>query len=307
MGGSSGGGGGGSAPAIQTQIVREAPGIEERKIGLMDIGLNLGATPVNIPQFQVAQPTALEQQGFQQAGTTGVGAPTVQQGIASLQAGQGTTLSGLQSGQTAINQALQGPNINQFFNPYQSYVIDEVTRQAQQAQNKLGAQAVGTGAFGGGREGVQQAEIERARLANIGQLQATGFQTAAQLAGQQQQIGLAGGQQLGQMGTQLAGIGAQQQTMGQADIQSLLQAGGVQRQLAQQTLDAQRATELQRAYEPFQRAEFVKNIYAAGPTSQSGITAATTPTVNPLAQTVGTGIGAYSVYQNLQPTKKAQE
>ena len=274
MGGSSGGGsgGGGSAPAIQTQIVREAPGIEERKIGLMDIGLNLGATPVNIPQFQVAQPTALEQQGFQQAGTTGVGAPTVQQGIASLQAGQGATL-----------QALQGPNINQFFNPYQSYVIDEVTRQAQQAQNKVGAQAIGAGAFGGGREGVQQAEIERARLANIGQLQATGFQTAAQLAG----------------------IGAQQQTMGQADIQSLLQAGGVQRQLAQQTLDAQRATELQRAYEPFQRAEFVKNIYAAGPTSQSGITAATTPTVNPLAQTVGTGIGAYSVYQNLQPTKKA--
>jgi len=277
---SSGGGGGGSAPAIQTQIVREAPGIEERKIGLMDIGLNLGATPVNIPQFQVAQPTALEQQGFQQAGTTGVGAPTVQAGIGS------------------ILQAQQGPNINQFFNPYQSYVIDEVTRQAQQAQNKVGAQAIGAGAFGGGREGVQQAEIERARLANIGQLQATGFQTAAQLAGQQQQIGL-------QAGQQLAGIGAQQQTMGQADIQSLLQAGGVQRQLAQQTLDAQRATELQRAYEPFQRAEFVKNIYAAGPTSQSGITAATTPTVNPLAQTVGTGIGAYSVYQNLQPTKKA--
>lgn len=292
-GGSSGGGGGGSAPAIQTQIVREAPGIEERKIGLMDIGLNLASTPVNIPQFQVAQPTALEQQGFQQAGTTGVGAPTVQQGIASLQAGQGATL-----------QALQGPNINQFFNPYQSYVIDEVTRQAQQAQNRLAAQSVSAGAFGGGREGVQQAEIERARLANIGQLQATGFQTAAQLAGQQQQIGLAGGQQLGQMGTQLAGIGAQQQTMGQADIQSLLQAGGVQRQLAQQALDAQRATELQRAYEPFQRAEFVKNIYAAGPTSQSGITAATTPTVNPLAQTLGAGIGAYSVYQNVTNPKK---
>lgn len=277
-GGSSGGGGGGSAPAIQTQIVREAPGIEERKIGLMDIGLNLGATPVNIPQFQVAQPTALEQRGFQAAGTTGVGAPTVQAGIGS------------------ILQAQQGPNINQFLNPYQSYVIDEVNRQAQQTQNKLGAQAIGAGAFGGGREGVQQAEVERARLANIGQLQATGFQTAAQLAGQQQSLGL-------QAGQQLANIGAQQQTMGQADIQSLLSAGGVQRQLAQQTLDAQRATELQRAYEPFQRAEFVKNIYAAGPTSQSGITAATTPTVNPLAQTVGTGIGAYSVYQNLQPKK----
>lgn len=292
MGGSSGGGGGGSAPAIQTQIVREAPGIEERKIGLMDIGLNLASTPVNIPEVQVAGPTALEQQGFQAAGTTGIGAPTVQQGIASLQAGQGATL-----------QALQGPNINQFFNPYQSYVIDEVNRQAQQAQNKLAAQAVGAGAFGGGREGVQQAEIERARLANVGQLQATGFNTAAQLAAQQQQLGLAGGQQLGTMGTQLAGLGAQQQTMAQADIQSLLQAGGVQRQLGQQALEAQRATALQRAYEPYQRAEFIKNIYAAGPTSQSGITAATTPAVNPLAQTVGTGIGAYSVYANLnKPT-----
>jgi len=292
MGGSSGGGGGGSAPAIQTQIVREAPGIEERKIGLMDIGLNLASTPVNIPEVQVAGPTALEQQGFQAAGTTGIGAPTVQQGIASLQAGQGATLG-----------ALQGPNINQFFNPYQSYVIDEVNRQAQQAQNKLAAQAVGSGAFGYGREGVQQAELERARLANIGQLQATGFQTAAQLATQQQQLGLQGGQQLGTMGTQLAGIGAQQQTMGQADIQSLLQAGGIQRQLGQQALEAQRATQLQRAYEPYQRAEFIKNIYAAGPTSQSGITAATTPAVNPLAQTVGTGIGAYSVYANLnKPT-----
>ncbi len=277
MGGSSGGGGG-SAPAIQTQIVREAPGIEERKIGLMDIGLNLASTPVNIPEVQVAGPTALEQQGFQAAGTTGIGAPTVQAGIGS------------------ILQAQQGPNINQFLNPYQSYVIDEVNRQAQQAQNKLAAQAIGSGAFGYGREGVQQAEMERARLANIGQLQATGFQTAASLAAQQQGLGL-------QAGQQLANIGGQQQTMAQADIQSMLQAGGVQRQLGQQALEAQRATALQRAYEPYQRAEFIKNIYAAGPTSQSGITAATTPAVNPLAQTVGTGIGAYSVYANLnKPT-----
>jgi hypothetical protein len=93
----------------------------------------------------------------------------------------------------------------------------------------------------------------------------------------------------------------QQQAMQQADIQSMLQAGGVQQQLAQQALDAQRATQLQRSYEPFQRAEFVKNIYAAGPTSQSGITAATTPTANPLAQTIGTGIAAYQAYAASQP------
>jgi hypothetical protein len=148
------------------------------------------------------------------------------------------------------------------------------------------------GAFGGGRQGIQAAEQERARLSNIGAAQAQGFQSAAQLATQQQQLGIQAGQALGN-------LGAQQQGMQQADIQSMLQAGGIQQQLAQQALDAQRATELQRAYEPYQRAEFVKNIYAAGPTSQSGITAATAPTTNPLAQTVGTGIGAYSVYANL--------
>jgi hypothetical protein len=276
---SSGGGGGGSAPAIQTQIVREAPGIEERKIGLMDIGLNLGSTPVNIPDYQIAgqgQGTALQQAGIGAAGTTGVGAGTQQAGIASLQ------------------QAAGGPNINQFFNPYQSYVIDEINRQAAQQRNQVASGAVQSGAFGGGREGVQLAEAERARLGLVGQTQAAGFNTALGAAQQAQQAQIQTGQALGT-------AGLQQQAMQQADIQSMLQAGGVQQQLAQQALDAQRATQLQRSYEPFQRAEFVKNIYAAGPTSQSGITAATTPTANPLAQTIGTGIAAYQAYAASQP------
>jgi hypothetical protein len=282
---SSGGGGGGQAPAIQTQIVREAPGIEERKIGLMDIGLNLGSTPVNIPDYQIAgggQGTALQQAGIGAAGTTGVGAGTQQAGIASLQ------------------QAAGGPNINQFFNPYQSYVIDEINRQAAQQRNQVASGAVQAGAFGGGREGVQLAEAERARLGLVGQTQAAGFNTALGAAQQAQQAQIQTGQALGT-------AGLQQQAMQQADIQSMLQAGGVQQQLAQQALDAQRATELQRAYEPFQRAEFVKNIYAAGPTSQSGITAATTPTANPLAQTVGTGIAAYQAYAASQPKTVIQK
>jgi len=273
---SSGGGGGGSAPAVQTQIVREAPGIEERKLGLMDIGLTLGQQAVNIPQVQVAGPTALEQAAFQQAGTTGVGAATQQAGI------------------TALQQAAGAPNIQQFYNPYQNYVLDEINRQAQQGVVRTQGQAVQAGAFGGGREGVQLAEQERARLGLIGQAQASGFQTALGAAQQQQQAQLQAGQALG-------AAGQSQQAMQQADIQSQLMAGGAQRQLQQQQLDAARATELQRAYEPFQRAEFIKNIYAAGPTSQSGITAATTPTVNPLAQTVGTGIAAYQAYAASKP------
>ena len=276
------GGGSRSAPASPSasgnqftqSVIREAPGIEERKIELMDLARSVADQPVDIPAMQVAQFSPLEQQGLTAAGTTGVGQPTVTTGIGQL-------------------LAAQTPNINQFLNPYQSYVIDEINRQAAQAQNRLGAQAVLSGAFGGGREGVAQAELERARLGQVGLAQQRGFGQALTAAQQQQA-------QQAQIGSQLAQIGAGQQQMAQADLNQLLQAGGLQRQLAQTTLDAARQSQLQQAFEPFQRAEFLSNIYAAGPKSQSTVTAATSPQTSPLAQSIGTGIGAFQAFQGLQ-------
>ena len=157
-------------------------------------------------------------------------------------------------------------------------------------QNQLSAQAVGSGAFGGGREGVQQAELQNRILEAQGRANQAGFGTALGAAQRQQAVGLQAGQQLGN-------LGAGQQQMAQRDIQSLMGAGGVQRQLAQQALDAQRATTLQQQYEPYQRAEFLANLYAAGPKTQSGVTMGTQPTTSPLAQAVGTGIGAFAAYQ----------
>ena len=269
--GGGGGGGGGSTSGTQVSIAREAPEVESRKLALYDQAAKLASTPVGLPAFQVAAPTGLEQAGFQQAGATGVGAQTTAAGIGS------------------VLGSMQAPNINQFLNPYQSYVTDEITRQANMASNQLSANAVGAGAFGGAREGIQQAEIERARQANIGQSMAQGFQNAAGLAAQQQGIQQAGGQLLG-------ALGGQQQAMQQADIASLLQAGGVQRALGQQALDAQRQTDLSRSYEPYQRLEFLKGIMTNMPTSQSAVTATTAPGSNPLAQAAGTGISAYAAY-----------
>ena len=42
-------------------------------------------------------------------------------------------------------------------------------------QNQLGAQAVKAGAFGGGREGVQQAELQGRALSAMGQSTSTRF------------------------------------------------------------------------------------------------------------------------------------
>ena len=269
--GGGGGGGGGSSSGTQVSIAREAPEVESRKLALYDQAAKLASTPVGIPGFQVAGPSGLQQTGFQQAGTTGVGAPTTAAGIGS------------------VLQSTAGPNINQFLNPYQSYVTDEIGRQGQMAQNQLSANAVNAGAFGGGREGVQQAELQRATQANIGQSMAGGFNTALG-AGMQQQ-GLQ--QQAGQL---LGALGGQQQAMQQADIASLLQAGGVQQQLGQQALDASRASTMAQSYEPYQRLEFLKGIMTNMPTSQSAVTATTAPGTNPLAQAAGTGIGAYAAY-----------
>jgi hypothetical protein len=272
FGGGDGGGGGQPANTTQMQTVREAPEIEARKIALYDQAASLASQPISLPAIQVAAPTQLQQQGFQSAGITGVGGATTQAGIGS------------------VLQAQAGPNISQFFNPYQSYVTDEINRQAAQAQNQLSAQAVQQGAFGYGRQGVAQAELERARLATVGQSQAQGFGQALQAAQNQQSIGLSAGQQLGQ-------FGAQQQAMQQGDIQSLLQAGGIQQQLGQQALEAQRQTSLQQAYEPYQRTEFLKGIMTNLPTSQSGITATTAPGTSPLAQAAGAGLGAYMAFR----------
>ena len=162
--------GGGSSPAPstttgqQTVTQREAPGVESRKLSLYDQAAKLASTPVNIPTVQVAPVSALETAAFNRLGTTGIGSGAVTSGLASLQGAQ-------QAAGTALN-------LQPFMNPYQSFVTDEITRQAQIATNRLGAQAVGAGAFGGARQGIAEAEIERARQANIGQSLAGAFNTA---------------------------------------------------------------------------------------------------------------------------------
>ena len=268
-----------ATPTTQTSFVREAPGIEERKIELMDIARQVAQEPINLPAIQVSPLSGLEQQGITAAGQTGVGSGTVGQGIQQI---------------LGAAAPIGSAQISQYLNPYQQYVTGEIARQGQMMQNQLSGQAVGMGAFGGGREGVQQAELQKRTLEAMGQAQAQGFGTALGAAQRQQQVGLAAGQQLGQMG------GLQQQMAGQ-DINQLFAAGGVQRQLAQQALDAQRQNQLQQAYEPYQRAEFLANLYAAGPKTQSGVTMGTAPSTSPMAQALGTGIGAYAAFSGAKP------
>ena len=147
-------------------------------------------------------------------------------------------------------QAATGPTAyQQYMSPYQQDVINTTLSQYDIQAKKnlpgLAAQAIGAGAYGGGREGVQRAEYQSQSDLNRAllqaQLQQQGFSAAQQLAGQQynQQLGLAG-QTQGLLGSQIAGLSALGQTE-QAQRQA--------------ELEAQKQLEFQRAYQPLQTAQ----------------------------------------------------
>lgn len=96
-----------------------------------------------------------------------------------------------------------------YMSPYIQGVVGiqqrEAQRQADIARQGRSAQAVRAGAFGGLREGVIEAEAQRNLAQQLGDIQATGLQSAFQQAQQQYNAEQAARMQGGQ---QLAGIGS---------------------------------------------------------------------------------------------------
>ena len=256
------------AEVQQTQIL-PAPFIEAAgKTYLDDLTKAIGATKaIDLtqlygPQF-VAGPGALQTQAEGLAGGLGSYAPFLQ-----------------------AAQAATGPQAyQQYMSPYQQDVIgatlQEYDIQAQKGLGSIAQGAIGSGAFGGARQGVAEAEYrsasDRNRAALQAQLLQQGFGQAQQLASQQygQQLGLA--QAYPQLaGSQIAGLsalGAQQQAQQQAQLQA-------QQQLA-----------YQQAYQPLQAAQQ----FGAGVTQLiAGYPGQTQSTMTPSPTALQTGLGTAS-------------
>jgi hypothetical protein len=99
-------------------------------------------------------------------------------------------------------------------------------------------------------------------------------------------------QALGQLGVTQIGAGEAAQALAGRDIQSLATIGAMGQQQAQNVLEAQRASQMQQLYEPYQRLGFVSDIYRGAPTSQQMIQTSTTPSASPFQQVAGLGIAA---------------
>lgn len=228
-----------------------------------DIGAGLGALATG--QNMAALSSQAELRPATAAIAQGIGGLTQAQQLA-LGSGaadfSGSQALMRQAAGPGLSQATQGYNpasANAFMDPYRQQVIDETMRQMDRqgaiAGQGLAAQAVKSGAFGGEREGVQRAEMQRnlmdqksGAIANLlsqgyGQSQAQAMQAfeqeqarrmqaAGQLANIGQTVGSQAAQQaqLGQAAAGLYGNLAQNQA---AAGQGLGQLGVQQAQLGQ--------------------------------------------------------------------------
>ena len=167
---------------------------------------------------QYVGPTGLQNQAFSQ----------VAQNVGNYQPylNQAASLTG---------QAAQGPNVNQFMNPYTQDVVNQIGVLGQRnIQENLAPQAtagaVGTGQFGSQRGAQVLGNTLRDAATNITaqQQQALqqGYTQALQAAQNQQQLGLSAG-------SQLANLAGQQQNLGLQDVNALSTLGAQQQQIAQ--------------------------------------------------------------------------
>ena len=209
---------------------------------------------------------------------------------------RGEQLTGAGINQAAAGQTPTAGSVAEFMSPYQQQVIDtslaEFDRQAKAQEQRIRDQAVRSGAFGGGREGVQLAEFGAASDRNRAALQAgllqQGFGQAVARRDQafRDQLGLA------QLLPQLQ----------RADIAQQGALGGVDRSLAQAQADATREAARQATFLPQEQldrfAGQVTGIMGGYP-AQFATTNVPNPT--PIQTALGIGSTLAGIYTGFNP------
>ena len=226
--------------------------------------------------------------------------PSQTQGISNINTAQGMALPAIQRGMQYTEQAAQGvtPELyDRFYSPYVKDVANTtfgnlMESQAQQ-QSNLKSGAIQSGAFGGDRARIGQAEMARQQqLGNamaMSNIYNQGYGQAMGLAGQQVA-------NLGSMGQQIAGLGAGAQASVLQGAQAQMAAGAQQQATEQARLQAAYDQWTQRQAYPYQQAQFFANIAQGLGAGAGGTSSTTQPAPNMFSQIMG-GVGAIgSIY-----------
>ena len=166
--------------------------------------------------------------------------------------------------------------------------LAEFDRNAQMQQQRISDQAVASGAFGGGREGVVQSEYMRGSDMNRAQLQAgllqSGFQNA-QAAAQQNFNNQQGLAQLlpGLQGTDISRLGS---------------LGALNQAQTQAGLDATREANRAAAFQPQEQLQNYGNLVTGimGGMQGSGTATTNVPNPTPLQTALGVGTTLAGIY-----------
>ena len=240
--------------------------------------------------------------------------PLQTQAINIASQGVGSYQPFLQAAQTAQQQAagtvgglsaLTGPQAYQpFMSPYQQQVIDttlsEYDKQSQAGAQQIRDAAVGSGNFGGGREGAMlgqyQSDVLGDRAALQAQLLQQGFGQAQQAAGQAfgQGAQLAG-LQSGLAGQQYGLSNFARQNMGQ-DVSALGSLGALRQGQTQAMLSADQQAAQTAAYEPYGRLSQYGNTLTGLAGGVSGQQYAQPAAPSPFSTALSTALGVGGLY-----------
>ena len=272
--------------------------------------------------------------GMQMPGEFGQAADVTRAGITSA---MGNYYNPSQFGAQQVGtQDYTGSNVGQYMSPYMQNVVDIQQREAQRqgdiAGTQRAGQAVRSGAFGGSRAGLMEAEAARNLATQKGDIQATGQQAAFQNAQQQfnaqqqanlqaQQANQGAGLQTQQMGEQSrqfgAGYGMQNLQAGMQGAQQLAglgQAGlasqqgiynlqntvGAQQQALEQQKVNQAMTDYANAQQyPLMQLGTMSNMLRGLP-MQAQTTNQYAAAPNQMTQAIGTAGSAASLYNALK-------
>jgi len=309
-----GGGGGSSAPATQTQVSDLPDWAKPYAQETLEKGRALSAAPYqayNAPRIAGFSP--LQEQAQAAAGQMGpsqlgqFGGQVA--GAASLGA-LGTQYSPFRMGQFTAGRAAQ------YMNPFVEMAMEPQLREAQRSSEMQRmadqAQAVRSGAFGGGRQAIVEAERQRNLGTQMGDIRARGYMTAFDQAQQQfareQQLREQSrqyGAGLGMQGLQTALQGAGQLgALGQAEFGQQKEAIGLQSQMGAQQ-QALRQQGLTQAYQDFQNEQnypykqlgFMSDMIRGLPLGQQSTKQIYEPPPSAIQNIGALGLGAYGLKQ----------
>jgi hypothetical protein len=302
--------------ATETTISRPAPFVEDIGKDLAKQAVAMTGVPVVSTGIAgISKQPGETQAGFEARQDAARAFTTRQQSLAGLapqvaaqdrlqteaqkraEAGLGSFQPFLQQAQVASAASFSPQIAQQFMSPYQQQVIDtslaEFDRQAAMQEQRIRDQAVASGAFGGGREGVLQSEFrtgsDRNRLALEAGLRQQGFQAAQQAA--QQNFA-------NQMGLASALPGLQR-----GDISTLGSLGALNQAQQQAQLDAQREANRMAAFQPQEQLQQYGNLVTGimGGMAGTGTQTSQIPDPGFLQTALGAAATGAGIYGALRP------